>query len=109
MKPVTTDTWQVTYTDCIGATEAPADGSVGKWKEEGYFVAHCHMAGGKEILAQHEYVIVDGKRYKLVSTKIIGRKSGTMPMPIKVLFFRPVMVITKIFLFTINLADFSTF
>lgn len=74
MKPVTTDTWQVTYTDCIGATEAPADGSVGKWKEEGYFVAHCHMAGGKEILAQHEYVIVDGKRYKLVSTKIIGRK-----------------------------------
>lgn len=27
-----------------------------------------------EILAQHEYVIVDGKRYKLVSTKIIGRK-----------------------------------
>lgn len=63
--------WYVSYVNCRGADSAPADGSVGLYKD-GWFVAHSHLWGGMMIASQPEYVVVDGITYQRAYSKIIG-------------------------------------
>lgn len=66
--------WYVVYHNDYGTAEAAADGSCTQWADH-YFIAHSWSANGKRIASKPRYVVVDGVKYKYVSSMVVSRDS----------------------------------
>lgn len=66
--------WYVVYHNDYGTAEAAADGSCTQWADR-YFIAHSWSANGKRIASKPRYVVVDGVKYKYVSSMVVSRDS----------------------------------